>query len=1344
MDALAGGPEGLASCIDSDAAFATIIEAWFELLADGGDAADLAAGPGYGGGAPPLLHLLAGIQLSDGILGAYTPSPLQEPTHLEGIPPGLGLSDAFSFEAFQGCTGGLAAADAAGGGGWNLARLSRAEWARMMTGCREAWGPSLFLRKAATATGPSRRSSLLGRLLVGGYSGHSVHSVHSDHGGVGGTSLDLARAAAVVMLLRSLCQRSGSAGKASVDVGELGGFDEVCSLLRRALPDGEVLIMSPLLEEVHLTYRRMVEWQQQHQPLTCAATSSVLPDLTPIDAAALLVDPSVSATTASGMLAGPDIVEPVLAEPPLALAADMPIPVEVDSIAYVVDPRGRIGADVREGTLVVPTWPGGIGQCCVCFENLPTSELRHCGRAICGRTAYCVKCLRQHAETVVTDGLYSAPSVRCPSCNHRLATESWSSLVGDTVFVKYRENARALLTYRCAACDETNSYFAAAGASRDPFTAFDPEVKDRLADSWRKFFLAEVNAEEFLQSVLVEHGCGHRCGGSPPGKLSKVFGPSGSAVWISDLERRLAVQVAWLHRFPRQRTPCCGERFCFRCKVSSWHRGTSCQERLQSEKARQAQLCPGCGVPTIRSEGCRKITCVCGRVWEWEGDDSSEEGTFSDDGSEEDEVNQAQTAINLLAMNTKATEDSTKSAVSALVAARADVNQTAGGSVEVPLLLAVQCRHPAAVAALCENGARITRDVFEEVKMISHQDKRRQIEELLRPQIQGDPNMKLPLWVWVQAGSAPAVEALLRNAAHDEEVGVDVLIALHRCRGDEESIRRITECIREHAGEDEFKKLQVSAATRRMLLELRQSHDEERDIDVAIIREALTSGADANAREEGEDDDDEAEGGYGLAGLSLLAMNCRASPESVTSCVEVMLEFTADVNIESDEASSPLLAALRQRNMAAVSVLCRSGAKFSAELLDEVKTLSESSRRNQVEDHLRPLIRSNFKRRLPLWLWVQEGTVPAVAALLQNTAHDEEVDVDTLVALQRCRGDAEAQQQILEHLRRHVGSAEFSRLSARAATRRLLQELREAHDDMRDVSLEVMRETIGQGADANAQEEESGDYDDEVGAYNLTVLQLMVTNTYAAPETMSQSVTALVEAKADVNMDMNDSPLLSAVQHRCIAGVQALSQHGAKVTSEVLEEVKSISGTKARFQIEDLLAPLIDRDKSLRCPLWIWVQSGTVAAVEALLRNAAHDEEVDTDVVMAWQRCRASEANRTQIQARLQEYVGDEEFRRLDSAAGTRRLLLELREAHNEERDLDLAVVVDSLARGANPNAREESLDEPDDEDLDEEADDDDEDEDEEADVDEEAGGESITGGGEVADGDSADREEED
>jgi len=481
---------------------------------------------------------------------------------------------------------------------------------------------------------------------------------------------------------------------------------------------------------------------------------------------------------------------------------------------------------------------------------------------------------------------------------------------------------------------------------------------------------------------------------------------------------------------------------------------------------------------------------------------------------------------------------------------------------------------------------------------------------------------------------------------------------------------------------------------------------------VAVVREAIANGADANAREESGDDDEEAES-YGTAGLTLLALNCRANADSTRCCIEALVEARADVNIESDEASTPLLAAVRQRNIPAVSALCNGSAKFTAELLDEVKCMSETTRRRQVEDLLRPLFRSNMKRRLPLWLWVQEGSTLAVEALLQNAAHEEHIDIDVIVALQRCQGDAAAQQKIADHLRQHIGNDEFDKLAAQAATYRLLQELREAHDDMRSICLDIIRHSLSLGADANAQEEDSGDFEDDVGAYNLTALQLTVSNMYADDENVHNVVAALIEGKADVNMDLNDSPLLSAVQHRSIAGVQALielSHHGVKLSQELLEEIKSISGTNARHRIEDLMKPIIDSDKSLRCPLWLWVQFGTVMAVEALLRNAAHDEEVDTDVFMALQRCRASETSRKQIEQRLHEFVGDEEFKRLRTAAATRRLLHEAREAQSEERDLDLEVIRDALAHGANPNAREESLEEE----LGEEEDDEDNDDDEE------------------------------
>jgi len=311
------------------------------------------------------------------------------------------------------------------------------------------------------------------------------------------------------------------------------------------------------------------------------------------------------------------------------------------------------------------------------------------------------------------------------------------------------------------------------------------------------------------------------------------------------------------------------------------------------------------------------------------------------------------------------------------------------------------------------------------------------------------------------------------------------------------------------------------------------------------------------------------------------------------------------------------------------------------------------------------------------------------------------------------------------------GEEELARLQTEAATRRLLQELREAFDDQRDVSLDIMRSSLELGADPNAQEEdeEAGENPDfQDGSFSLSALQLLVTNLHVAAETMQSAVEVLVEAKAQVNADIgSDTPLLSALQSRCVPGVEALCRHGAKVSSDCLDELKTISSSKVRHALEDVLQPLISRDKRLRCPLWIWVQLGAVAAAEALVRNSSHDEEIDIDVLIALQRCRKGPSEKAEITTLLQEHLGEEEFKRLESAGATRRLLMELREAHTEEREPELDIVCEALAQGANPNAQEEDEDETDEEEGEDEEDsgsmeEDDEDGDEETDREEDDG----------------------
>merc|ERR1712039_200437 len=85
---------------------------------------------------------------------------------------------------------------------------------------------------------------------------------------------------------------------------------------------------------------------------------------------------------------------------------------------------------------------------------------------------------------------------------------------------------------------------------------------------------------------------------------------------IVDPERRSALQFAFLQRFPKVRMPCCGYQHCFRCKLQGWHDG-SCEEMQRKEMCQEIKFCPSCRVPTIKSDGCDSIACVCGREWDW-------------------------------------------------------------------------------------------------------------------------------------------------------------------------------------------------------------------------------------------------------------------------------------------------------------------------------------------------------------------------------------------------------------------------------------------------------------------------------------------------------------------------------------------------------------------------------------------------------------------------------------------------------------------------------------------------------------------------------------------------------
>jgi hypothetical protein len=92
---------------------------------------------------------------------------------------------------------------------------------------------------------------------------------------------------------------------------------------------------------------------------------------------------------------------------------------------------------------------------------------------------------------------------------------------------------------------------------------------------------------------------------------------------LHDLERQAAAITALLKRYPHFKTKCCAVRFCFFCKISSFHHGQTCVEWMREEQGGGTggglviKYCPSCSVPTVRSEGCSSMTCLCGRAWTW-------------------------------------------------------------------------------------------------------------------------------------------------------------------------------------------------------------------------------------------------------------------------------------------------------------------------------------------------------------------------------------------------------------------------------------------------------------------------------------------------------------------------------------------------------------------------------------------------------------------------------------------------------------------------------------------------------------------------------------------------------
>lgn len=215
------------------------------------------------------------------------------------------------------------------------------------------------------------------------------------------------------------------------------------------------------------------------------------------------------------------------------------------------------------------------------------------------------------------------------------------SILEERILSKYEANAKALMTLRCGSCDITNTLFISnqlvnscnnrlAAVNSIVTTLFGEDfstnlsIAKRVLDflmSWSQFLRGKCSTSFFADQLLevldiksytessVNRGMLPMAGWDVLDEILKT---------TSDVERRFALQFEMLRRFPKITMElCCGYPHCFRCKVSGHHELLSCEEYQAAEMGTECQYCPGCNVPTIRSEGCSDIICVCGMNWEW-------------------------------------------------------------------------------------------------------------------------------------------------------------------------------------------------------------------------------------------------------------------------------------------------------------------------------------------------------------------------------------------------------------------------------------------------------------------------------------------------------------------------------------------------------------------------------------------------------------------------------------------------------------------------------------------------------------------------------------------------------
>jgi len=1075
----------------------------------------------------------------------------------------------------------------------------------------------------------------------------------------------------------------------------------------------------------------------------------------------------------------------------------------------------------------------------------------------------------------VEEALHFVPVLPCPCCGCRLSTSTWEGFAEEAVLARYRANAAALLSVRCPSCDETESLLQTrrkvdGDAETREDKAFGTVLppgspqRQKLREAWRSFFWGQCGSdvivsalEESLPEGFLYKGVRADSGsGQISGQASKFF--DDVTALVLDFERRVALQLGILRRFPKIRTRCCKVRMCFKCKVKGWHPGVSCEERQQrflSTDASGIQPCPECGVPIQKTEGCSEVRCVCGHSWTWVRKGREVPGgvpvislapSLPSHGVgllETLLVHRADIratgrngwgVFHYAAAPRRRREPWCQDDVANIPPSSDDARlkallstcgSTAGHLLgaaavngETSLSVAVANANVAGARLLVDEGAVVVPEVLRGLQYHASPRAAREVCCMLMEQasmIQDSPGM---LWLWVQLGLPARVETAMQagESADTSAIAGLVLSKVLRPSGDASSMEKIQELLRtslqQESGEAVDDAELDAAWTARWRLgattlvqqEIRTAAAHGREFDIALLKALLDEKADPTTMVNGSSATGYAE--YGRMGMPLVSMvagsDVQVHGSSLASCLELLLRANASANTADNEGDPPLWWALRRPTVVAVELLMQHGAQWPSNHAASdraARQLQDVTRPNVLRRIACALAQSlkkmtlvqqghsgaTLSNQLPLWLRllpiiVQEaGThhflrryarpeLPSFAA--QQV--DELAAAMTLLMASGCRleGTPRRVSSIQAELCKAVGVGKWNELLVQASTALVLKEVRSAHEEDRDLNLELLEHLLDSRADPNARQQSVSLFQEYWGQEDYTPLMLLSCSRSLAPASTHAAVRLLLKYRAEVDLvdEDGDNALAWAVMRQSPAMVEALVHAGSCLSQSLVDDasyLEAISHPELLHRITAPILPLFQRFLMglQKPPLWALVQFGSVEDVCAALRN--EHVVIDAGVVEAFLRrqvqngavgveClarhRRLEAGSSVIEATAFVKEADEirailqlaaatvpqgeTWQGLEAEAANHLLRHEVGGAIQGKYDLDLSLVTSLLDLRADPNLQvqvddvedgeddeeEEDVEEEDDEEEDEEDEEDLEDEEEEDDEEEE------------------------